>query len=91
MDKNTILETSEQLFFGKKQADVKLSSVARSLHIQTPSLYHWFADKQSLLEEVIHFSAKKFLASLSEILEENDPKKTILWYLTFPSETKNLF
>ena len=91
MDKSTILTTAEILFFGKKQNDVKLSSVARALHIQTPSLYHWFPDKKTLLEEVILFSAKKFIQNLTLILEKNDPETTILWYLTFPSQEKNLF
>ena len=59
MTKDEILSAAESLFFGKRQADVKLSSVARELGIQTPSLYHWFADKRTLLEWVIEFSAKK--------------------------------
>lgn len=91
MTKNDILEAAEKLFFGKRQSDVKLSSVARVLGIQTPSLYHWFTDKQALLEEVITYSAKNFLRALGTILERENPRETILWYLTFPSETKNLF
>lgn len=91
MDKITILEASEILFFGKRDKEVKLSTVARHLWIQTPSLYHWFADKNTLLGEVIVYSAKKFIQALDEILEDSNPHEFVHWYLTFPSQNKNLF
>ena len=91
MDKIQILETSEKMFFGKRYTDVKLSSLARSLGIKTPSLYHWFADKQTLLFETVEYSAKKFLLALRGMLEKHDPKAFISWYLTYPSKEKNLF
>lgn len=91
MNKTILLEASEELFFWKKYQEVKLSTIARKLGIQTPSLYHWFPDKKSLLEATIQHSASRFLTALGETIALWSPEKTILWYLTFAHDHKNLF
>lgn len=91
MSKDEILKVSEKLFFAKTYSDVKLDVIADKLWIQKPSLYHYFKDKKDLFVQTMSYSQWLYFNQLKEVLKKKDIKYFLKWYISYPSNEKNLF
>jgi AcrR family transcriptional regulator len=58
--KASILEHARHLFATQGYAETSMDSIAQSGHMQKASLYHYFASKQQILQEMINWELERW-------------------------------
>jgi len=75
--KETILQFARHLFATKGYAESTMDDIAQASKMQKASLYHYFASKQQILQEMVDLEVGRWTARLSEYEKGSDLKETL--------------
>lgn len=89
--KTKILEKVEYLFWENSFAEVSMDEVAKKLGMKKASVYYHFPSKEKMFIEILEFSFSRYKSFLEELLLKIEIEKTIIWIISYPIESKNLF
>lgn len=89
--KTKILEKIESLFWENSFAEVSMDEIARVLGMKKSSVYYHFPSKEKMFIDVLEFSFNRYKSFLQEILVNQEIDKILVWIISYPLESKNLF
>ena len=89
--KTKILEKIESLFWENSFAEVSMDEIARELGMKKSSVYYHFPSKELMFIEVLEFSFNRYKYFLEEILSDTEIDKILIWIISYPLDSKNLF
>jgi len=75
--KETILQYARHLFATKGYAETTVDDIAQAAKMQKASLYHYFASKQNILQEMVDMEVGRWAARLPEYEKGADLKETL--------------
>jgi AcrR family transcriptional regulator len=76
--KDTILQHARHLFANKGYAETSMDDIAHACHVQKASLYHYFAGKQELLQEMVDLEVKEWWSvRLKDYESSQDLRETL--------------
>ena len=61
--KEAILQRARHLFATKGYAETSMDDIAQADHMQKASLYHYFASKQQILQQMIDWEVERWWTS----------------------------
>lgn len=73
IDPETIIESARQMIESDGAENLSLRTLAKTLGVQAPSLYRYFANKTSLLKAVNELTTRSLLAELYQVADEKQP------------------
>lgn len=89
--KTKILEKIESLFWENSFAEVSMDEIAGVLGMKKSSVYYHFPSKEKMFIDVLEFSFNRYKLFLQEILVNQEIDKILVWIISYPLESKNLF
>ena len=94
--KDRILEIAQKLFAQEGYAAASINTIAKSINITKPSIYHFFKNKQdlycqTLLKAFHELELKLCKESEKKLNPEEKVKNMIVAYLRFGLKHKNIF
>ncbi len=75
--KENILQFARHLFATKGYAETTMDDIAQACKMQKASLYHYFASKQQILQEMMDLEVGRWTARLSEYEKGSTLKETL--------------
>ena len=81
MTKENIIIAALRLFLMRGYKSVSLIDVANEVGITKGGIYHYFSSKDDLLHVSLHFLFDRFEAKYANLLDEQNPLKTVLYSL----------
>lgn len=89
--KSDLLNKIEILFFDNAFSEVSMDEIAKELNMKKPSLYYHFPSKEEMFLSVLNHSFDKYMLQINLLFEAEDIEEIIIWLISFPIESKNLF
>ena len=75
--KENILQYARHLFATKGYEESTMDDIAQGCRMQKASLYHYFASKQQIIQEMVDLHVARWSAHLSEYQKGGDLKETL--------------
>jgi AcrR family transcriptional regulator len=76
--KEAILQSARHLFATKGFAETTVDDIAQICHLQKASLYHYFAGKQQILQDMVDMECARWSSFLKEYETGADLEQTLL-------------
>lgn len=77
--KETILQHARHLFANKGYAETSMDDIAQACHVQKASLYHYFASKHELLQQLVDWEVSEWWAErLKDYESTHDLRETLI-------------
>ena len=87
-----LLLKSFDLFASRGYANVTMREIARELGISTGALYHYFSNKQDMLEKMIEVIASREIQNILEIVYQTDDiEERVAIFLNYFKEREAFF
>lgn len=75
--KETILHLARHLFATKGYAETSMDDIAQAAKLQKASLYHYFAGKYELLQQMVDMECERWFAKLADYAEGQTLRETL--------------